>query len=125
MVQETSNIQLLDVPDDVTKHELENFFSNASACGGGEIKDMYRIEYIPGCWIIEYLVATGKPYILSFVMPQPPPIKIRRSFFGYCLFLCFVCATILNPFVPATNKRVLGQIECHFWRNIFRVCTVS
>ena len=91
MVQETSNIQLLDVPDDVTDHELENFFSNASACGGGEIKDMYRIEYIPGCWIIEYLVATGKPYILSFVMPQPPPLKIRRSFFGYCLLLCWLC----------------------------------
>ena len=96
MVQETSNIQLLDVPDDVTEHELENFFSNASACGGGEIKDMYRIEYIPGCWIIEYLVATGKPYILSCVMPQPPPIKIRSFLVTVCSYVC-LCNN-LKPF---------------------------
>ena len=58
-VWETSKIQALDVPDDVDANDLDAFFSNKSVCGGGKIRNIYPVDYIQGCWIIEYKHNSG------------------------------------------------------------------
>ena len=63
-VKESSKIQVLDVPDDTGQEDLENYFSNKSACGGEKIRGISKIEDIRGCWLIKYKHREGKPNIV-------------------------------------------------------------
>ena len=66
-VKESSKIQVLDVPDNLTAEDVEPFFSNRSVCGGGKIKEVNKTDYISGCWVIKYKHKNGEFICLNLI----------------------------------------------------------